>query len=901
MMHVLISLLLCILFTSIGLLTLGLKEADANMSFCIEKERQALLDFKANINDSRGLLYDWGSQKELDCCKWVGVGCNNHTGHVIELDITFYVVVDPYRVFNGKISPSLLVLTQLQYLNLNYIDFQLNPLPSFLGSLSNLQHLHISLANLSGPIPHQLANLSNLLHLDLSGNHFQGSIPFSFGEWTSLIYLNLSQNQLRGAIPKTFGNCSSLVELDLSQNLLNGSLPKFIGCSSLTTLSLAYNSLHGSMTDFKGCTSLKKLDISSNFVSGNMSNSEGQLSNLEYLDVSHNSLNGSMPDFTIWHSLLFLDLSNNQVSGNVPDSLGQVTNLRFLDLSSNSLEGVITEVHFLNLTQLRYLDLSFNSLALDLSINGRIPFQLSTIKLQSCKVGPRFPEWLKTQENFTHLDISNAGISDGVPDWFWDLPVELEFLNISSNEIEGTLPNMTCSFNGYPGMDFSNNHFRGRVPLVSFSLAALNLSRNKFSGTLSFICNLDKTLTFLDLSNNSLSGSLPDCWMKFQKTLVVLNLSYNNLFGDIPSSLGFLSNIEALYLRANKFVGEVPMSLSNNKRLRFVDLGENKLSGVIPEWIGEELSELYVLVLGSNRFYGSLPSQICWLYNLQLLDLSDNGLSGDIPRCFDNFTSMARESVGDDITSHSYSSFVGIIPCDPHRPCPYGPHVEAQFLDNAWVAWKGTERSFGKSGLQLLKSIDLSRNNLSGKVSYEITGLYELVSLNVSFNKLHGEVPKDIGLLRHLESLDLSNNEFSGHIPWSLAQLNFLSYLDLSYNNLSGRIPAGSQLQRFNYTSYSGNPQLCGPPLTPTCGFPPPPATDVGKKDVEQDEDDYWKSYYIGMGTGFGVGFWGICGLLILNRRCRYFFFASLSYIQDWIYVIAVVHFGKSLESLDLS
>ncbi|KAI3705066.1 hypothetical protein L1987_75298 [Smallanthus sonchifolius] len=553
------------------------------------------------------------------------------TGHVIELDLGPVVALyefgfDDSRV-TGKISPSLQVLNHLQYLNLNFIDFQSNPFPNTLASMSNLQQLHVSNASLTGPIPHQLVNLSNLLYLDLSRNSL-GSIPFSLGDLTSLTYLNLSQNLLGGGvIPKSFGNCSSLVHLDLSQNHFSRSFPSFAGCSSLTNLSLAHNSLSGSIPDFIQCTSLKYLDLSSN-------------------------------------------LSSNHLFGNVPNSVGQVSNLRFLDFSSNSLEGVISEIHLLNLTQLLYLDLSFNSLALDSSVHGRIVFQLSTIKLQSCKLGPRFPVWIKTQKHFTHLDISNAGISDSVPDWFWDLPLELNFLNISSNEIEGILPDMTYIFDVYPGMDLSNNHFKGRVPSLP-SLATLNLSGNRFSGTLSFLCNFDSALTFLDLSNNLLSGSLPDCWLNFQEKLVVLNLSNNNLSGKIPSSLGFLYNLEALYLRANTFVGEVPMSLRNCRRLRFVDLGENKLSGNIPKWIGEELSELYVLVLGSNRFYGMLPSQVCWLYNLQVLDLSNNGSSGNLPRCFDNFTAMSKIIFGGGkITNHSYSSFTGRTMCiSLHFPC----------------------------------------------------------------------------------------------------------------------------------------------------------------------------------------------------------------------------------------
>ncbi|XP_076943509.1 receptor-like protein EIX2 [Bidens hawaiensis] len=253
---------------------------------------------------------------------------------------------------------------------------------------------------------------------------------------------------------------------------------------------------------------------------------------------------------------------------------------------------------------------------------------------------------------------------------------------------------------------------------------------------------------------------------------------------------------------------------------------------------------------------------------------------------------MVRRSFGDDMTNHSYLSYIPTVmligPAGSVLSSEETTSEEDHFLDNALVKWKGTKRSFERTGLQLLKSIDLSRNNFSGVLPYEITSLYNAASLNLSYNKLHGEVPKDISQLKALQSLDFSRNEFSEHIPSSLAQISSLSYLDLSYNNLSGRIPTGTQLQSFNDTFYSGNPQLCGPPLTQMCGVPPV----VEKKNVEED-DDFWKSYYTGMGAGFAVGFLGICGALVLSLRCRYFLFAWLSRMKDWIYVIVVVHFGK--------
>ncbi|XP_076923153.1 receptor-like protein EIX2 [Bidens hawaiensis] len=827
-MFVFVSLLLCMGSFINGGLTSRYKEDTGMMvtRSCYDEERQALLGLKANLVDINNTLNDWGHKEKNDCCQWTGVGCDVHTGHVTQLDLS-----SSYGyVLSGNISSLLSLLPRLEYLDLSGIDFQFNNIPNSLSSLTDLRYLKISNANLSGSIPHQLANLSNLLILDLSNNFLSGPIPDSLGDLTSLTEIHLSTNRLEGVIPTSFGNLPRLIELDLSRNLLNGSVPDFVRSTFLRQL----------------------------------------------------------------------DLSRNKLTGNLPNSTGKLSNLRYLDVSSNSLTGVIYDVHFQTLDVLIYLDLSFNSFELNLSSN--IGFKLLTIKLQSCKLGPTFPMWIQTQRQFAYLDISNAGISDHVPGWFWDLPPRLRFLNLSSNDIKGMLPDMALFFEDYPGMDLSNNKLEGMIPLLPSKLAALNLSRNRFSGTLSFLCRIDAALTFLDLSSNLLSGNLPDCLKKFYKRLVVLNLSNNSLSGEIPSSLGFLSELQALYLRRNAFVGEVPTSLNNYTKLRFVDLGENKFSGNIPAWIEETLSELYALVLRSNRFNGSLPSQICFLNNLQLLDLSNNMLVGNIPRCFGNFTAMATRRFQDDITSHSYSSYVATLlnatSLGATKYCPGkdGGFVtcftdeEALFIDNALVAWKGTQRQFER-GLYLLKSIDISSNKLYGKLPSEMTNLRALISFNISNNKLYGEIPKHIDQLRYLDTFDLSRNEFSGNIPSSLSQLTLLSYLNLSYNNLSGRIPTGTQLQSFGYTSYSGNPQLCGPPLIQICGPSPPPAIVVGKKDAEKDGDEFWKSYYTGIGTGFVVGFWGICGVLFLNHQCRYFLFASLNSMKDWIHITTALHF----------
>ncbi|KAF3436924.1 hypothetical protein FNV43_RR19677 [Rhamnella rubrinervis] len=410
---------------------------------------------------------------------------------------------------------------------------------------------------LRGNISSSLIELSHLNYLNLQGINLSGNpIPTFFVKMTSLTYLNLSWCNLQGLIPESVGNLIALDYLDLSHNKLEGEIPKSI---------------------WNICT-LKILNVSSNKLSGQFSEpnerSCGQYS-LEHLDVSRNSIMGSFPNLTLFPSLKTLSLSSNQLNGSVHQRIGQLSELEYLDISNNSLEGVISEAHFAKLSKLRFLDLSFNQLHLNVSSAWIPPFKLEEIRLSSCKLGPQFPEWLQTQNNYIHLDISNTKISDPIPSWFWNLATNSTFLNVSNNQIRGAIANSTVEWNYYKEeIDLSSNQLEGPVPLFLFKVNVLQLSRNNFSD-INSACGVteDGWLTILDLSYNQLSGKLFNCWSHFNY-LKVLNLAYNELVGEIPKTIGSLTLLEALLLSKNRFVGELPLSLKNCTELKFLMSGK---------------------------------------------------------------------------------------------------------------------------------------------------------------------------------------------------------------------------------------------------------------------------------------------------------------------------------------
>lgn len=934
---------------------------------CIGKEREALLEFKQGIQvDPCGLLTSWTGQ---DCCRWHGISCSNHSGHVIGLDLH----PDSFCALEGKVSPSLVELKYLEYLDLSNNNFQTQPIPSFIGSLHSLKYLHLSDAQFGGQIPHQLANLSSLISLDLSGNYdcyskslgwlshltllgdvnlssinltqaadwmqvvnnlpflrslkldncsLPPSIPSSLSyknssttlrilslvenalndspvlQWLSnltvisigrLEHLSLSSSGLLGSIPSGLGNMHSLSYLDLSGNHLEGQIPGSIfELKLLEFLDLRKNNFQGIefSNSLGNLCSLQTLDLGENNITNDFSSILQTFSgcankSLVSLDVTLNRLWGSIPDMIgTFSSLEKLSLGYNQLNGTVSPSLGQLSRLELLDFSSNSLRGTLSNHHLSNLSRLSELALYNNpELAVNFSDSWVPPFQLDLIFLSSCKLGPYFPKWLLTQRNFTVLFMSDTGIYDTIPASFWkSLPSNLWQLNMSHNGFYGVLPNLSISFHVI--LDLSSNRIEGAIPSFLGDATVLLLNDNKFSGSVAPLCPKTKgVLQVVDLSNNFLSGKLPDCWGDLEETLI-LRLDNNNFTGKIPPSMGALNQLGLLTMRNNGFNGELQNLFGNWTSLTVLDLGYNSFSGYIPAHIGNTLKSIEVLNLQRNNLSGGLPLSLCQLTNLQIVDISFNHISGTIPTCICNLLAMAKSANNMTLTRGSGMLFNDMI----------------NYAITEMIMWKRKEQSFS-SNLGLVRYISISDNELEGQIPRGISCLKGLISLDLARNNLTGTIPTKIGEVTSLEFLDLSGNHLSGHIPSSLANLNFLGMLNLSCNNLSGRIPTGTQLQRLDQEAYMGNPGLCGSPLPECTGDPGSHnklmGDNVTREEENDDGSDIYLGFYISVVLGFVVGFWGVCGTLVIKMPWRQAFFQFVEDMYDRLHMMVAVTIAR--------
>lgn len=119
------------------------------------------------------------------------------------------------------------------------------------------------------------------------------------------------------------------------------------------------------------------------------------------------------------------------------------------------------------------------------------------------------------------------------------------------------------------------------------------------------------------------------------------------------------------------------------------------------------------------------------------------------------------------------------------------------------------------SSLINLKSLSLSRNFFSGAFPLSILSLHRLTILDLSFNNLTGLIPVNLTALDRLYSLKLEWNRFSGTVP----PLNqpFLVVFNVSGNNLTGQVPETPTLLKFDASSFSMNPNLCGKLINKAC------------------------------------------------------------------------------------
>ncbi|KAK7281514.1 hypothetical protein RIF29_09581 [Crotalaria pallida] len=321
------------------------------------------------------------------------------------------------------------------------------------------------------------------------------------------------------------------------------------------------------------------------------------------------------------------------------------------------------------------------------------------------------------------LDLSNNKIT-GFPSDFWSLSL-IKKLNVSSNNISGSLTNNIGNFGLLEIFDLSNNNFSGKIPeaIGSFkNLQALKLDHNRFEQSIPLGILKCLSLNLIDLSSNQLSGTIPHGFGAAFPKLRTLNLAQNNISGDDSDISGF-NSIESLNLSGNSFQGSI-MGLFQG-RLEFLDLSRNQFEGHISQVhlnSNYNWSQLVYLDLSENQLSGEIFQNLNESQNLKHLNLANNRFT---KQKFPNFEMLS----GLEYLNLSKTSLIGYIPD-------------------------------GISKLSDLNALDISRNHLIGKIP--ILSNENIQVLDLSYNNLSGEVPPLLlEKLPHMEKYNFSCNNLT--------------------------------------------------------------------------------------------------------------------------------------------
>ncbi|KAJ0792812.1 putative protein kinase RLK-Pelle-LRR-Xb-1 family [Helianthus annuus] len=630
--------------------------------------------------------------------------------------------------------------------------------------------------------------------LDLSESYLVGSISFEpFSSLDMLTILNLSEN------PHLFINSTSIFQLPtgLEQILLSNCGVKglvfdnlFVKFKNLVVVNLSKNNLTGSLPE--------------NLVSNQDS--------VKVLDLSSNNILGTIPlAISNYTNLVNLNLSYNLITGSIPRSLGNLKSLQLFDVSHNLLTGWIPDEFETLCGSLLELGLSSNN------ISGTIPAWLS-----SCS-------WLRV------LDVSNNNLTGPLPDSMFTNMGSLERLILSNNNISGPFPVTISNCEKLKVVDFSSNTLSGPIPSgicpETSSLEELRLPDNLLSGQIPEDISRCSKLKTIDLSLNYLKGTIPASIGNLEN-LEQFFAWYNELEGNIPVEIGKCKNLKDLILNNNHLTGNIPVELLNCSNLEWISLTSNSISGEIPPEFGL-LSRLAVLQLANNSLSGSIPTELGNCSTLVWLDLNSNKLTGEIPPrigrhvgaqsligILSGNTIVFVRNVGNSCKGvGGLLEFAGIRPerllqvptlrtCDFRRM--YSGPILSMFTQ-----------------YQTLEYLDLSYNDLGGKIPDEFGEMIALQVLVLSHNQLSGEIPATLGHLKNMGVFDASHNRLQGHIPESFSNLTFLVQIDLSNNELTGQIPTRGQLSTLPESQYANNSGLCGPPLQ-ECSMVNNPVADTG-------------------------------------------------------------------------
>ncbi len=246
--------------------------------------------------------------------------------------------------------------------------------------------------------------------------------------------------------------------------------------------------------------------------------------------------------------------------------------------------------------------------------------------------------------------------------------------------------------------------------------------------------------------------------------VVSLVLGGNALTGTVPPQLGLLTSLRSIQLQVNFLTGPIPPELGNLANLEWLSLTRNNFSGTIPAELGN-LAKLRGLILNWNySLTGPVPHELAALPDLRVLWLQTNSFTGSIPLAFlRSSLEELRFHENDGLCISGSADFVDWTATLDRFEGPYCNESDRASLEQLYrvaggSAWLNSSNwltdtplddwyGVGVDTLGRARTLDLSRNQLSGSFPSAVADLAVLAELRIGGNALSGRLPLSLARL----------------------------------------------------------------------------------------------------------------------------------------------------------
>jgi len=471
-----------------------------------------------------------------------------------------------------------------------------------------------------------------------------------------------------------------------------------------------------------------------------------------------------------------LDLGNNNLIGALPSSLGNFSALTSLVLFGNNL-------------------------------SGSIPPSISNLR------------------NLIVIQISDAHLTGEIPSSFGNL-TNLEQVFLASNQLSGSLPASLSNLTHLRVLFLGDNQFTGTIPASLGNLSNLiwlYLQLNKFTGEIPSALGNLTNLRILFLSGNQLTGAIPSSFSNLVN-LQMFGVEINKLSGDLPDFLGNILGLTDLYLDDNQFTGQIPSSfrnffglmklltLENNK---FTFAGMESVAHTFGDAIARYSPQAAIPIIKNGNIFsvsagGTLSNNTySWYKNDTLIARNTGDSTLTVTSPSDYYYVTVSNSIATQLTLNSIDSSAirdSLALVDLYNSTN-GPSwtINTNWLTKAPLnSWYGVN-ILNQDSTRVI-DLNLSSNNLSGKIPYSLGRLRRLKSFDLSGNKLSDTIPASLGNFTNVWYFSLLNNQLSGKIPASFGNFSKVAFLMLFGNHLTGELPAElGNLSSANYLALNDN------------------------------------------------------------------------------------------------